>query len=232
MLIAGRKHYVFSRSSDVSALFRKTKVLSMSPFVRMINRNLFGFKTAAIDQMETLHDDMHNLYTKYLLSPDQYIPVVISYFKALGPLMQGLTEKVELSKGQALRVDAFDLMLDTLTKASLTAYFGKEPLQVNPNLTRDMSVFVTQGFWPLIAGIPAVLFRKPYHARERGVKAFFDTVVNSPDAPHDGISAFSQEHMKLLATVVNKKDVARNEFGFLFGYVTLEGLNRLFPRNQ
>lgn len=221
MLIAGRKHYVFSRPSDVSALFRKTKVLSMTPFVRMINGNLFGFQTAAIERMDTVHDEMHGLYNKYLLSPDQYIPVVISYFQDLERLMQGLKDQVESSKGQTLKVDAFDLMLDTLAKASLTAYFGKEPLQVNPSLTWDMCIFVTQGFWPLIAGIPAVLFRKVYHARERGVKAFFETVVDAPDAPHDGMSTFLREHMRLLGTVVDKNDVARNEFGFLFGYVTL-----------
>ena len=221
MLIAGRKHYVFSRPSDVSALFRKTKVLSMTPFVRMINGNLFGFKTAAIDQMDTVHNDMHGLYNKYLLSPDQYIPVVLSYFKSLELLMQGLKVQVESSKDLTMKVDAFDLMLDTLAKASLTAYFGKNPLRVDPNLARDMSFFVTQGFWPLLAGIPAVLFRKVYHARERGVKAFFDAIADAPDAPHDGMSAFTREHMKLLGTVVDKNDVARNEYGFLFGYVTL-----------
>ena len=217
MLIAGRKHYVFSRPSDVSALFRKTKVLSMTPFVRMINGNLFGFKTPAIERMDTLHDEMHGLYNKYLLSPDQYIPVVNSYFKDLERLMQGVKDQVESSKGQTLNCDAFDLMLDTLARASLTAYFGKEPLQVNPSLTRDMSLFVTQGFWPLIAGIPAVLFRKVYQAREKSVKAFLESVVDAPDAPHDGMSAFSREHMRLLGTVVDKNDVARNEFGFLFG---------------
>lgn len=232
MLIFGRKHYVFSRPSDVSALFRKTKVLSMTPFVRMVNNNLFGFKTAAIERMDTVHNDMHGLYNKYLLSPDQYIPVVNSYFKALEPLMQDLKVQVEISKDQTLKVDAFGLMLDTLAKASLTAYFGKEPLRVDPNLARDMSFFVTQGFWPLLAGIPAVLFRTVCHARERGVKAFFDTIVDAPDAPHDGMSAFSREHVKLLATVVDKNDVARNEYGFLFGYVALKGNIYLFPRVQ
>ena len=223
MLIAGRKHYVFSRPSDVSALFRKTKALSMAPFVRMINGNLFGLRKTAIDQMETVHDDMHGLYNKYLLSPEQYIPVVVSYFRALEPLMQGLTEKVEFSKDQTLKVDAFDLMLDTMAKASLTAYFGKEPLQMNPLLIREMSVFVTQGFWPLLAGIPAVLLSKVYHARGRGIKTFSETVVAAPEAPDEGISAFTREHIRLLATVVNKNDVATNEFGFLFGYVSPKG---------
>ncbi|KAG8534021.1 uncharacterized protein KY384_000863 [Bacidia gigantensis] len=218
MLLAGRKHYVFSNPADVATLFRKAKVMSIAPFIRILSVTLFGYTKSETTRLEGLHDSMHALYNKHLLNPEQYTLVVIAYFKDLQERMRHLSDEVRASEKGTLRVDAFQLLLDTLAKASTTAYFGRKPLDANPDMTTDMDTFVAKGFWLFLSGVPAMFVRNADKARKRIMAAMLTGVVDDATAQdRDDVSAFTRDQIALTKTVLSDKGVATQQFSFLFG---------------
>ena len=54
MLIAGRKHYVFSKPNEMAAVFRNQKTLDGGSFVRMLNTKWFDFSNRDADTYTSL----------------------------------------------------------------------------------------------------------------------------------------------------------------------------------
>ena len=220
MLIAGQKHYVFTRPSDVSAIFRKPKAFSIRPFVDLIYARFFNLSKPSIAKMHTINPDLHKLYEKYLLAPEGYEPVVVSYVRDLRARFVNLVERAAASKDGSLDLDAFNLILDTQALSSVVAYFGRKPTTLHPSITRDMSTFTTKGFWALFAGVPSFLLRTVTNARSRAVQAFlkgfYDPLMGEGKKADDA-SAFATEHTKLVASVLGRQEVGNMEFSFMFG---------------
>ena len=225
MLIAGKKHYVFARPSDVGAIFRKPKAFSIRPFIDLVHKRFFNMSPASVEKINTLNASLHKLYEKYLLAPAEYETTVVSYIQDLRIRIHDVDAKaaVVAADGSVPQFDAFNLILDTQALASVVAYFGHKPVEIHPTMTRDMSEFTADGFWPLFAGIPSWLLRSVSRARSRVMQAFlhgfYDPLQENGGVKSEDASAFATEHSKLLASVLDREDVGKLEFSFMFGWV-------------
>ena len=222
VLLAGRKHYVFGTPAEVLAVFRKPKILSIAPFIRMIMSRLFGMDKATVQSLDANREDFHPTYDKFLLRPEHFEPVVKKYFKEIRPPFQTLImdEAVKAKDGVLARTDLFNLLLDTMTRATVMAYLGPKPLEIDPTLCRDMSDFTIYGFWPLFAGVPTYFLPHTSRAKKRVVDAMREGVVNpqiqgKPEAKE--ISDFSRYQIDYQSKYLAPNSNAVNIFSFMFG---------------
>ena len=225
MLIAGRKHYVFSLPSDVGTIWRKPKAFSIRPFVSMIHKRLFGFNDEEVEVLASITPSLHKAYEKYLLQPEQYEPVVVKYIKDLRLRFQALPNKTSAADNHIMIKDAFNLILDTMANSSVVAYFGQKPVELHPDITKDMSEFMTNGFWPCLSGIPHWLVRSSYNATNRArsalLRGFFDKIGDAGASAPEDASTFAIEHAKLSNSVLDREATGRHAFSFMFGFVNL-----------
>lgn len=218
VLIAGRKHYVFSQPADVAAIFRKSKTLSIRPFVALIQRNLFGMQKMDVETYTATAPYRHDINNKYLLRPEYYNPVVTTYFKSLCLMLQDFEQEISGSLRGSIERDAFNILLDTMAMATTQAYYGVETAHANPRIGRDMEEFVKEGFWPALAGAPSFFYRNALRAQDRVKSVILRTVMDADQKPED-ISGYVQENIKLLTPVMSHDGVITNEFSFVFGCV-------------
>ena len=225
VLIGGRKHYVFGRPADVTTLFRKAKVLSIAPFVRLLNTAVFGMPSKDADRLSANRQALHEIHTKYLLRPEHYSIVVLAYHKELDANLQNLARELDISKDGSVVKDGFAFILDVMGTASAIAYFGRKPLEVNPRLLDDMREFVVRGLWPLLGGTPSFLL--PEVARKRDqIKSTMTKGLVEPFGSQDDVSSFVAQKVNLMKSLISKDGMASDGLGFLFGSVPLENPER------
>ena len=68
------------------------------------------------------------------------------------------------------------LVTETQGNATVHAYFGQKLLDINPKILTDFTVFVGEGFYPLLAGAPTIFFSKPVRAREQVARNLEDYI--------------------------------------------------------
>lgn len=224
MLIAGRKHYVFWRPSDYSAVY-KTKTLDIEPFIRMLYIKWFAFsEKEAITLGQRLKPQTHAVNNEILLRPEKNQVTATKYFIELDAQLRILDSELDRSNTKKLTRDGLTLVEDIQGKASTNAYFGNTPLRVNPNLMYDSRVFNKDGFWTLLISVPRFLFPKPYDARDRITSAMgaLSDALDSGDSTGDNASPFIKARHK----IVSEEGLSRNGkcselFNIFFGYVNL-----------
>ena len=148
---------------------------------------------------------------------DNYRVVAAAYCVELEETMRHLSREVEAScrTGQPLVKDAFVLVMDTMQRATLTAYFGRKLLDQIPEIMADLRTYIAQGFWPLMFGVPRLLLLQVYRARDRVLAGLAAAVAHIE--PADGMSKFVQEKQKLSREIFTQRGVATEHLGLLFG---------------
>lgn len=170
ILVAGRKHYVFSELADF-AIVHKIRAFDIRNFIYMLQANLFGMPKHDANRILEIKPVVHELHTKYLLTAKYNSVEAARYFVDLDAVFNVLDKEIKASDTKSYTKDAFVFVTDTQGNASCTAYFGQSLLDICPGLLTDMTVFIKEGFWPLLGGFPNFLFPSPVRSRERGVHA-------------------------------------------------------------
>ncbi|KAI9847047.1 MAG: hypothetical protein M1838_001059 [Thelocarpon superellum] len=212
--IAGRKHYIFSKQSDLTTVFRKSKVLSLAGFIRYINSYLFGMSSADVVKMDSITESTHHV-NSMLLRPSHYNTTALVYYKEVRRLMRALGLEIDASETKSVRKDAFSLVTDVQGTATVTTYFGRKFLALNPNAMREMEDFAADGFWPFLSGLPSFLVGRPGRIRtqiQNNLRKVADTAETEPD-----VSDYVRAKVKLASANISPEGVAVDEFGFLFG---------------
>lgn len=180
---------------------------------------------ATTDSLDANREDFHQAYDKFLLRAEHLEPLVRTFFKEIRPPFQAVMDDVANTKDGILRsTDLFNLVLDTMTKATAVAFLGPKPLELDPSLARHMSDFIIHGFWPLFAGIPTYLLPHTYRVKKAAVTAMRKGVVDpqlqgTPEA--EKISAFTRYQVDYHARNLSPHSNAMNIFSFVFGQVDI-----------
>ena len=67
MYVAGRKHYVFFKPSEYTAVYRISKTLSIRNFVKLLMTQWFGYTEEMAERYKELKGDWDELHTNLLL---------------------------------------------------------------------------------------------------------------------------------------------------------------------
>jgi hypothetical protein len=216
MLVAGRKHYVFSNLTDIATI-HKTKNLDIKNFVKLFYSSLFGMSEKEASHLDAIKPAVHDLNTKYLLTSKNNTVEASRYFTLLDKVFNALDKEIKESATNSVTKDGFVFVADTQGTATIRAYFGQTLLNLNPKILTDLTTFVDEGFWPLLSGAPGFLFPKPVTARERAVQNFRDwiKIVEKDDCL---TSPFVASRIKLLKEEgIGENANARDLFALLFG---------------
>lgn len=216
MLIAGRKHYVFNSLADIATI-HKNNSLDIKNFVILLYSSLFGMSKKDASQLDAIKPVIHNLNTKYLLTSKNNAVEASRYFTALNKRFNALDEEIKKSATSSVTKDGFVFVADTQGTATVSAYFGQTLLDLNPKLLTDLTIFVDEGWWPLLSGAPHFFFPKPITARERAVQNYRDWIkmVEKDDSL---TSPFVASRINLFREQGLGEDAsARELFSLLFG---------------
>jgi hypothetical protein len=173
ILVAGRKHYVFSSLADIATI-HKTKTLDIRNFLIMLHNYLFGFSKKDATRLVANKPAFHELNTKYLLTSSNNVIEASRYFVHLDAVFNALDQRIKGSATKLVTQDGFVFVTNTQGTATVRAYFGQTLLDLNPEILSDLTTFVAQGFWGLLSGAPGFLFPTSVTARERVVRNFKD----------------------------------------------------------
>ena len=216
ILVAGRKHYIFSNLADFATV-HKTRSFDIRNFIKMLQANLFGMTKQDADRVLEIKPIMHELYTKYLLTSKYNSIEAARYFVDLDAVFNVLDEEIKDSDTGTFIKDGFVFVANTQGNATITSYFGQSLLDLYPDLLSDFTAFVKEGFWPLLSGAPNFLFPRPVTLRERGVqktREWIELVRND-----ESLSApFMAARLQLLKEQNFGEDAtARDIYGMIFG---------------
>jgi hypothetical protein len=217
ILVAGRKHYVFTSLADITAI-HKIRTLDIRGFVKMLFANLFGMTERDANRVLEIKPVMHDLNTKYLLTSTYNVVEATRYFIDLDALFNALDKEIEKSATASVTKDGFVFVADTQGTASVSSYFGQSLLDLYPGLLTDFTVYVKEGFWPLLGGAPNFLFPNPVTLRERAVQALrkWIELVRKDESL---TSPFIAARLELLKEQGFGEDAAARElFSVMFGY--------------
>ena len=183
MLVAGRKHYVFTDLSDIVAI-HKTKTLDIKNFVRMLLRNLFGMSDKQAIKLGTMKQAFHEINTTYLLTSANNVVETSKYFTFLDEIFNAMDKQIKDNTAGSVTKDGFVLVTETQGNATVQAYFGKALLDLNPKILVDLTVFTGEGFYSLLSGAPNIFFPKPVRAREQVARNLEDyiKIVNKDES--------------------------------------------------
>jgi len=216
MLVAGRKHYVFTDLSDIATI-NKTKTLDIKNFVRMLLRNLFGMSDEAAIKLGAMKPAIHEINTTYLLKSANNIVETSRYFNFLDLLLNALDEEIKDAAGGSVTKDGFVLVTNTQGNATVHAYFGQTLLDINPKILTDFTVFVADGFYPLLSGAPTFFYPRPVKAREQVARNLED-YIKIVDKDESASAPFIAARVKVMKEQgIDQKETARELLSVLFG---------------
>jgi hypothetical protein len=216
MLIAGRKHYVFSSLTDITTI-HKTKTLDIKGFVILLYKGVFGMSDREATQLDAIKPIVHDLNTTYLLTAKNNAVTASKYFTLLDNVFNTLDKEIKESPTRSVIKDGFEFVTDTQGTATVRAYFGQTLLDINPKILSNLGAFIQDGFFPALAGIPEFLIPKPIAARERAIQDFreFMRIVEKDDSLTSPFLAFRIKQLKEQG--IGENAHARDLFGLLFG---------------
>jgi hypothetical protein len=171
-----------------------------------------------------MNDKLHELNANVLLRPEKNAVTAVKYFELLDAQFQRLDAEIDQSSTKSLVLDAQKLIRDTQGKASTIAYFGRQVLELNPNLLEDLTVFNRDGFWTLLLGVPRLFNRSPYEARDRLMAAFrvlADHLEKGEEDVQDVSPYIRLKHEMYAKGGMSKEGLASDKFNITFGYVSL-----------
>ncbi|KAE9379594.1 cytochrome P450 [Stipitochalara longipes BDJ] len=216
MLVAGRKHYVFTDLADITTI-HKTKTLDIKNFVKMLMSNLFGMSEKEAIKLGNIKPAIHELNTAYLLTSKNNVVEASRYFNLLHKVFNALDEEIKDTAVGSVTKDGFVFVADTQGTASVQAYFGQTLLDLNPKILMDLTMFAGEGFWPLLSGAPTFFFPRPLNARERAVRNLED-LVKMVEQDESLTSPFIAARIKVLKEQgMGENTIARELFSILFG---------------
>jgi len=216
ILVAGRKHYVFSNLADFTTIY-KTRAFDIRNFIKMLQANLFGMTEKDADRVLEIKPVVHEFHTKYLLTSKYNAVEAARYFVDLDAVFNALDKDVKASKTKSFTKDGFVFVADTQGNATVASYLGQSLLDLYPDLLTDFTAFVKEGFWPLLGGAPNFLFPRPVTLRERGVQATKEWIrlVRKDESL---TSPFMAARLKMLKEQGFGEDAtAREIYGVIFG---------------
>src|SRR6266487_5071945 len=133
-MIAGRKHYVFSKPSEFAAIYRNSDTLDMAPFFKIILMRWFGFTEEDAVTFHRVNPDFQTLNNNILLRHENNAITADKYFVDLETRFQLIDAEIDKSPTKSVVKQGLELITDTLATAAVTAYFGETVLKTNPNL--------------------------------------------------------------------------------------------------
>jgi hypothetical protein len=125
MYVAGRKHYVFYKPSEYTAVYRNSKTLSIGNFVKLLMIQWFGYTEKMAERYKELKGDWDELHTNHLLREENNRPTAIKYVILLEEELRTLDAELEKSDTHLLTKEGLKLVTQVQGVASTLAYFGK-----------------------------------------------------------------------------------------------------------
>jgi hypothetical protein len=174
--MGGRTHYIISDPTDVAAVHKNGKSLTIQGFVRFIYISIWGFRPAAADRMWELKPTWHRIDQDWLLQQEKNDVIVTKYYKKLEQQLQQLDARIAQAPNGKLNLAGLKAIVDLEGNATVETLYGETTLAENPGLLDDLTVMVRDGFWGLLFRAPVFMYRKPYAARARLISAFGDMV--------------------------------------------------------
>lgn len=174
MLIAGRRHYVFSDLADVGAIHRNTDDISFRWPKLFVYTHLLGFTKKDAELMWDIDKEAERIDHRWLLGRDQQAQTTAIYLRRIEEEINGLDQKVQASATKSIHVDGLVTVLNLEGIATVQTFYGKTTVKRHPAIMEDMIYVVTKGFKPFLFEFPRFMARKAYDSRDRIIDSFIE----------------------------------------------------------
>lgn len=160
----------------------------------------------------------HQINSKHLLSEANNAVTAAKYFNTLYEQVNKREKKIKFDDDRAFVQDGFDTALDLLGTATTVAYFGQKLSDVNPLLMNDLTTWVSEGFWPMLAGSPRWLYPRPYKARDRLIQNIRELAKDVESDPTITSPFFAAKFKEEREFGLSNETVVKDLLSVLFGY--------------
>ncbi|KUM58251.1 hypothetical protein ACN42_g8911 [Penicillium freii] len=222
ILVAGRRHYIFSDLTDAGAIHKNENDISIRNIKSFLYTQVFGVSKPDADLIWDVNKEAYSVDRRWLLGREEQDKITSQYFRHVDHHMNGLTRRILQSDGKEISVDGLLTVVYLEGTSTIQTFYGDTTLRKHPQILEDMIYVVTKGFKPILFGVPRVLAPKPYAARDRIISAFAELAEELDQ--RDDVSGYFQERY----TYINSRGVSRKAIGAdMFRHLFASLLNSL-----
>jgi DNA-binding transcriptional MerR regulator len=207
ILVAGRRHYIFSDLTDAAAIHKNENDISIRNIKSFLYTQVFGVSKPDADLIWDVNKEAYSVDRRWLLGREEQAKMTSQYFRHVDHHMNDLTQRILQSDGKEISIDGLLTVVDLEGTSTIQTFYGDTTLRKHPQILEDMMYVVTKGFKPILFGMPRFLAPKPYAARDRIISAFAE-LAEELDQRND-VSGYFQERY----TYINSRGVSRMAIG-------------------
>ncbi|KAL3420423.1 hypothetical protein PVAG01_08922 [Phlyctema vagabunda] len=196
MLIAGKKHYVFSDLADIGAIHKNTQDITFRWTKLFVYTHLLGFSRKDAELMWDIDREAERIDHRWLLGKEEQAEDTAKYFYNVEDHLDALDREVGASESKGIVVDGLLTVINLEGTATVDTFYGKTTIRRHPKLIDDMMYIVTKGFKPFLFEFPRFLAPKAYAARDRIINTFID--LNEELETRKDISGYFLERYRYL----------------------------------
>ncbi|GAB1212298.1 hypothetical protein ATERTT37_001436 [Aspergillus terreus] len=215
ILVAGRRHYIFSDLADAAAIHKNENDISIRNIKSFLYTHIFGVSKSDADLIWDVNKEAYTIDRRWLLGNKEQAEMTSQYFGNIDGHMKELTRRVQQSDGKGILIDGLLAVVELEGASTIQTFYGDTTLRKHPQILEDMMYVVTTGYRTILFGVPKLLAPKPYAARDRIISAFAE-LAEELDQRNDVSGYFQERYAYINSRGVSRKAIGADMFRHLF----------------